>query len=363
MFDRTGPLVPYGMVLASGEPGPRRRVPRTRSKYLRDHANRGPWIESWNDHPDHPYNTLLGELGVRAHAYAPIHDGDELIGVLVVGSAAKQAEEELSEIMPAVVECADICGTLIGVRVVERTEAIAERDRLARIADRHEFTTVFQPLIDTVNSSVVGYEALTRFADGAAPDARFAEAHAAGVGARLEIAAIKSALDAAALLPGHLWLNVNASPQTVISAELKQLIEQTRRELVLEVTEHKEITDYPAFRLAVQGLGARVRLAVDDAGAGFAGLRHIVELRPSFVKLDRQLIADIDSDDARQAMVAGMVHFSRNSGCWLIAEGVETEAELACLRSLQLRYMQGYLLGQPAPPERFAEDAGRWIGR
>jgi EAL domain-containing protein (putative c-di-GMP-specific phosphodiesterase class I) len=149
----------------------------------------------------------------------------------------------------------------------------------------------------------------------------------------------------------------------VTSAELKQLIEQTSRELVLEVTEHKEITDYPAFRQAVRGLGARVRLAVDDAGAGFAGLRHIVELRPSFVKLDRQLIADINSDDARQAMVAGMVHFARNSGCWLIAEGVETEAELSCLRSLQLRYMQGYLLGQPAPPERFVDDAGRWIGR
>jgi EAL domain-containing protein (putative c-di-GMP-specific phosphodiesterase class I) len=213
-----------------------------------------------------------------------------------------------------------------------------------------------------VNDSIVGYEALTRFADGTTPDARFASAHAAGVGIRLEIAAIRSALEAAVALPGHLWLNVNASPQTVASPELKELLGHISREVVLEVTEHHEITDYAAFRSAVSGLGARVRLAVDDAGAGFAGLRHIVELRPSFVKLDRQLIADLDHDEARQAMVAGLIHFARNSGCWLIAEGVETEAELRCLRALQLRYVQGYLVGRPAAADRFGEDAQRWVG-
>jgi EAL domain-containing protein (putative c-di-GMP-specific phosphodiesterase class I) len=118
---------------------------------------------------------------------------------------------------------------------------------------------------------------------------------------------------------------------------------------VVEVTEHSEITDYPAFRRAVQELGPRVRLAVDDAGAGFASLRHIIELRPSFVKLDRQVIAGIDGDEARQAMVAGLSHFAHNTGCWLIAEGVETAAELNTLRQLEVRYVQGYLLGPPAP--------------
>jgi len=118
---------------------------------------------------------------------------------------------------------------------------------------------------------------------------------------------------------------------------------------VLEVTEHSEITDYRAFRQALLELGPRVRLAVDDAGAGFASLRHILELRPAFVKLDRQVIMGIDEDEARKAMVAGLRHFALNTGCWLIAEGVETPAELATLKELDVRYVQGYLLGRPLP--------------
>jgi EAL domain-containing protein (putative c-di-GMP-specific phosphodiesterase class I) len=115
------------------------------------------------------------------------------------------------------------------------------------------------------------------------------------------------------------------------------------------VTEHTAITDYPAFRAAMAALGPNVEFAVDDAGTGFASLRHIVELRPAFVKLDRSLIAGIESDDARQAMIVGLCHFASVTGCRLIVEGIETDSELSVLRGLAIELGQGYLLGRPLP--------------
>ena len=122
-----------------------------------------------------------------------------------------------------------------------------------------------------------------------------------------------------------------------------------RSQVVLEITEHVGIEDYVALREAVARLGNDVRFAVDDAGAGFASLRHILELAPSHVKLDRALITRIDTDPARQALVAGLVHFAEAIGAVLIAEGVETVAERDALMGLGVRFGQGYLLGRPAP--------------
>jgi EAL domain-containing protein (putative c-di-GMP-specific phosphodiesterase class I) len=96
-------------------------------------------------------------------------------------------------------------------------------------------------------------------------------------------------------------------------------------------------------------LGRKVELAVDDVGAGYASLRHILELHPDFVKLDRSLIAGVEVDEARQAMIVGLSHFARTTGCRLIAEGIETEAERKTLRALDIALGQGYLLGRPAP--------------
>jgi EAL domain-containing protein (putative c-di-GMP-specific phosphodiesterase class I) len=118
--------------------------------------------------------------------------------------------------------------------------------------------------------------------------------------------------------------------------------------VICEITEHVAIEDYPAIRSALERL-AGIRVAVDDAGAGFASFRHILELRPSFVKLDRSLVAGIDGDPVRQALIAGMRHFALAAGCFLVAEGIETEAELATLRELEVPLGQGYLLGRAEP--------------
>jgi EAL domain-containing protein (putative c-di-GMP-specific phosphodiesterase class I) len=92
----------------------------------------------------------------------------------------------------------------------------------------------------------------------------------------------------------------NSSPELFLAGEpLRTLLSGSCRHIVLEVTEHTAIIDYPAFRTAMAALGPNVELAVDDAGTGFASLRHIVELRPTFVKLDRSLMAGLESDEAR----------------------------------------------------------------
>ena len=133
------------------------------------------------------------------------------------------------------------------------------------------------------------------------------------------------------------------------SPRLRPLLRQVGRDVVLEITEHAEIADYIAFRAAVTALGSKVRLAVDDAGAGFASLRHILELRPDFVKLDQSLVAGVDGDEARRAMIVGLHHFASATACRLIAEGIETSGERKVLHALGIPLGQGYLLGRPAP--------------
>jgi len=134
------------------------------------------------------------------------------------------------------------------------------------------------------------------------------------------------------------------------------------RPVVIEITEHHAISDYAAFRAAVAPMRDRVRIAVDDAGAGFASLRHIVELAPAMVKLDRSLVAGIPDDQARQAVVAGMVRFAQTAGLVLIAEGIETPAERELLGSLGIPLGQGYLLGLPAEAPAGATGSPSMLG-
>jgi EAL domain-containing protein (putative c-di-GMP-specific phosphodiesterase class I) len=133
------------------------------------------------------------------------------------------------------------------------------------------------------------------------------------------------------------------------------------RTVVLEITEHEAIPAYGPLREAVLRLGPDVRLAVDDAGAGVANFNHLVELRPDFLKIDIWLVRGVDADVGRQAVVAGLVHFAASAGCQVIAEGIETDAELASVSGLGVTLGQGYLLARPAAAEAWtvAEPAKR----
>jgi EAL domain-containing protein (putative c-di-GMP-specific phosphodiesterase class I) len=185
-----------------------------------------------------------------------------------------------------------------------------------------------------------------------------ADAHAVGLGLELEIACLAAALDASETLAPDCSLSLNASPDLILhSTELGALLAGRSRQIVIEVTEHAEIDDYAAVRRAVAGFGPTVSLAVDDAGSGFASLRHVVELAPRFLKLDISLVRHVDRDLTRQAMIAGLSQFAARVGSEVIAEGIEEQTELEMLRELGVRFGQGYLLGRPEAISRTTDEA------
>jgi EAL domain-containing protein (putative c-di-GMP-specific phosphodiesterase class I) len=165
----------------------------------------------------------------------------------------------------------------------------------------------------------------------------------------LERATLAAAIPAARGLPGG-FLALNVSPGFVLaSPELPALLAGTDRAVVLEITEHAQVGDYEALRAAIARIEPPAAVAVDDAGSGYASLRHILALHPAYVKLDLSWVRDIDSDPARQALVAGLAHFAAETGCALVGEGIETEAERTTLLRLNVPFGQGYLFGRPAP--------------
>jgi len=354
-FTLEGPAMPLAYVRADGVPVPLRRLPFQRSRRLHERAEEGPWVEAWVHRPWHPYARQQMEIGTRALAYAPVRNGGALIGLLMVTSAEEQAVAQLTESLPALLEFAGFAGALIGPAVADLTETGSTRERIAEIIRTAAFRPVFQPIVELATGVHAGYEALTRFANGSAPDLVFADARAAGLEAELELATLSRAISAAAALPQGTWLSLNVSPSLVAAnRRLTGVLSRSDRPVVLEVTEHVAVDDYALLRAAIGRLRPEVRVAVDDAGAGVANFAHIVELRPAFVKLDMRLVRGIEADRTRQALVLGLLHFASESGSQTIAEGVETEEELAVLRELGVPLAQGYLVGRPAAVDQWA---------
>ena len=181
------------------------------------------------------------------------------------------------------------------------------------------------------------------------PDQWFAEAHEVGLGPELELAAIRLACDRSRDLPEGMFMAVNVSPVTTERPELLALLAGCDvSEVILEVTEHAQVEDYRRFRVAiarVRELGAR--LAVDDAGAGFSSLRHILELDAELIKLDGSLTRSLEDDPRRRSLAAALIEFGRESGASVLAEHIESELQLVELRRLGVQYGQGFHLGRP----------------
>jgi EAL domain-containing protein (putative c-di-GMP-specific phosphodiesterase class I) len=333
-----------------------RRLPYQRSLTLQERAEEGPWVEAWVRRPWHPYDRLHLEMATKALAYAPVRYGGNLIGLLTATSAEEDGVAQLTESLPALLEFGGFAGALVGPFVADLTETGSARDRIAKIIETAAFRPVFQPIVDLASGAHAGYEALTRFSNGIAPDLVFADARLAGLEVELEIATLTAAISAAAELPEGAWLSVNVSPNLVIGGRrLAGLIHRANRPIVLEVTEHVSVSDYALLRTAISQIRHEVSVAVDDAGAGVANFSHIVELRPAYVKLDMRLVRGIEADRTRQALVLGLLHFASESASLTIAEGVETEDELAVLRELGVPLAQGYLLARPAAVGEWAE--------
>jgi EAL domain-containing protein (putative c-di-GMP-specific phosphodiesterase class I) len=253
---------------------------------------------------------------------------------------------------------ADLTAFEIG-REVEAAKAAKEKEeRVLTVLNGKQLSIAYQPIWDIESRRPVGLECLARFASAPSrsPDKWFKDAADAGLGTRLELEAIRLALRSLPELPAGLYLAVNASPETMMDGGLSDVLGDVPADrVVLEITEHAHVADYDDLLRALQPLRLRgVRLAVDDAGAGYSTLQHILQLRPDLIKLDMSLTRSIDLDPVRRALASALVAFGQDTGSRIIAEGVETASELDMLRNIGVGSAQGYFLGRPMP---FAEAA------
>jgi EAL domain-containing protein (putative c-di-GMP-specific phosphodiesterase class I) len=294
-----------------------------------------------------------------------MHVRGTVVGIVVGTTTTHRSADQLVGLLPAAVEYAIIASAVVGPKLASGVERSQARRDIEAIIEEGAFRAVYQPVCGLAAGNAVGFEALTRFGDGTPPDRRFAQAESVDLGPALELACLTEALRSADRLPGDGWLSLNVSPGLVLAGdELRRIIAHAGRPLVLELTEHSPVDDYQELRAAITRVGPDVRLAIDDAGAGFASFRHILELAPHFVKLDIGLVRGIDRDPARQALVAGMEYFASQTKATLIAEGIETADEKRALAKLRVSLGQGYLLGRPAPSDEWLEDrpSGRGPG-
>lgn len=322
------------------------------SAYLRERMAAGRLEDADEHHAAHQEASCTwSSTALQVLHVEPLFSDGNMVGALVVGSASLDAKRELRELSTFFGEYAAVAAALIGPGWDDRRRSSDMAGTIREILASRAFHSVFQPVRELSTRTVVGYEALTRFADATPPEVRFAQAISVSLGDDLEEATLTSALTGAARLPDGPWLSLNVSPHLI--NEKRRLARLLRgrgdRKIVIEVTEHAVVDDYAALRRVVKNLGDGIEIAVDDAGAGFASLRHIAELRPRYVKLDMGLVRGVVRDPARQGLVAGLVHFASETGCVLIAEGIETDAEFRALRRLGVTFGQGYLLGRPVP--------------
>lgn len=245
-----------------------------------------------------------------------------------------------------------------------REAALARRQRhlvatVTPLLDGTGLTMVFQPIVELARGRIAGVEALARFSAEPVrtPDKWFADAAEAGLGVEVELTALTTALAALDRLPAGTYLSLNASAETACSpgfAAALAPVDVSR--IMLEITEHAAVANYVALNDALRPLrSVGMRLAVDDAGAGVASLHHILELNPELIKMDISLTRGIDTSAARAALATALVSFGAATGASILAEGIETAAELNALRELGVGYGQGYLLGRPGPLPATAE--------
>jgi EAL domain-containing protein (putative c-di-GMP-specific phosphodiesterase class I) len=232
----------------------------------------------------------------------------------------------------------------------------AERETVeAVLADPTLIRPVFQPIVDLRHSAVKGYEMLARLANDPAgsPPQWLAAAERHGLGNALEAALVAAGINAREHLPRGTYLSINVSPGALISPDVRAALNAAPGgldQIVVEITEQKPVEDYDALSTVLdRARAAGARVAVDDAGAGYASLQHVLRLRPEYVKLDRGLIADADADPAKLALIEAVGLFAARLDAALVAEGIERRAEQETLAGLAVPLGQGFLFGRPGP--------------
>jgi len=241
--------------------------------------------------------------------------------------------------------------------VPTETDDPALRRRVRDVLDAGSFTVVYQPIVSLETDRVVALEALTRVAGEPRrpPDEWFRAAHAEGIGPELEVAAIRKALHGAQDVPDDIEISLNVSAVTLTHPDLPDVLRRAGRPVLLELTEHDVIGNYHVVREQLTSLrGPHVRIAVDDAGAGAASLRHIVQIEPDVIKLDASLSRGVATSTVQRALGRSLVDFAARTGAMLVVEGIEEHDDLLMWRALGADAAQGYVLARPGPIEHHA---------
>jgi len=344
-------------------------------------------------------------VGVVSMVCVPLQRGIEVIGVLKVSSSRARAFDAqavalLSSlaafISDAIAGWADLARSAAAVLEVDRVtnDRLIDLDSMTRnrreetaateqfvanvlrpgtVDDRDArrrveavlagsgLSMLFQPIIDLKTDRLAGCEALARFAGSppSPPDQWFAEAQRVGLGVELQLAAVQKALAQLPRLPPHAYLAINIGHDVAAVPELLRLLHNVdSQRVVIELTEHLQVQDYPALIGAVRSIrGTGARLAIDDTGAGYASFSSILRLAPDLIKLDRILTTGVDVDPARQSLAGALVTFAAATQAKVIAEGIQTVGELDIIRQLGIGYGQGHLIGRPSPITQLVDRA------
>lgn len=290
-------------------------------------------------------------IGVGAHLSVPIKLSDDTIfGTFCCFSF--QVNHSLNERDVSLIRTfANIAAELVEQDVQYARQQQVKKERIENLLYNDDFSMVWQPIREIASARITGVEALARFPrePHATPPGWFDEAASVGLAGRLEMRAIEKGLQAIHELPQDAYVACNCSAAAIVAAGgIAPFQDMPLNRIVLEITEHDVIDDYEALAELITPLRQQgLRVAVDDAGAGYASFRHILQLRPDLIKLDMSLTRDIDCDIGRRSLALSLVQFAREIDSTLVAEGVETQEELDTLADLGVELAQGYLLHQP----------------
>ncbi len=218
---------------------------------------------------------------------------------------------------------------------------------------------LYQPVYDVSRGSITGFEALARFAGSPprSPDLWFADAARVGLDIDLQANLISKATESFERLPDSCYIGFNVSPNIIVHGQLERAFAGAPLDrIVLEINEHLCIRQYDEMAKVLAPMrAAGLRISVDDDGGGLESFRHILQLKPDIIKLHMTLVRNIDADAARNALASALIQFGKEQRCDVVAEGIETAAELSLLKSMGVTKMQGYLLGRPGTLEAAAE--------
>lgn len=276
-------------------------------------------------------------------------------------AAGFTADNQLSKRDQALMEVlAGAAATIIEPGVTERERRAEIAGRLTPVIEAGGPLVVLQPLVSLSTGNRVGAEALSRFPAEweKSPDQVFEEAASIGVGAELEVLALEQAAVHLENVEGYVAMNL--SPATMLTARCTELLDRLPVERVLlELSEHDPVDDYDALARSLAPYRAQgMRLAIDDVGAGFSSLRHIVVTAPDVIKLDRSIVAGISGDPVLKTLIRSLVEFAHGCNAGVVAEGIEGEEDAVALLRAGVDYGQGWYFGRPGPPDALVANTG-----